>query len=178
MVNRLRRALRLSTFIISELFNHLSPLSHLLVRSFLFDIVRVLNLRDPFIGEYASHGAERITTMNSKTRTADRKQQTISKSKMLSPKRQLRPDEIAAIDRLAREWRTQWRNEKAADQIDAIAESPANHRKNAKHRARFAEGMAREEFGKNYRDPPAMRRTKHLSMTITQTAVKRLAIYA
>jgi hypothetical protein len=94
--------------------------------------------------------------MNPSARSARTKTHPSSTSGTAPAKRPLRPDEIAALDRLAREWRTQWRREKAVGGFDfPISKAPARPRNNAgetRHRTRFAEGIARLEFGRSYWD--------------------------
>jgi hypothetical protein len=103
--------------------------------------------------------------MNLRARSAKRKTHPSSTSGTAPAKRPLRPDEIAALDRLAREWRRQWRNEKAVGRLRApvskAAARPRNNGGETGHRTRFAEGIARLEFGRSYWDRSVQPSAKH-----------------
>jgi hypothetical protein len=94
--------------------------------------------------------------MNLSARSAKREPHPSSTSGTGPAKRPLRPDEIAALDRLAREWRTQWRREKAAGRfgfpVSKAAARPRNNAGETARQTRFAEGIARLEFGRSYWD--------------------------
>jgi hypothetical protein len=78
---------------------------------------------------------------------------------------QLKPEQLAANHQLALQWREEWRAEcSGAPQRPPVSPDPEpppeRRRDELKHRAQFAEGIARLEFGRAYWDEKRQSRSK------------------
>jgi hypothetical protein len=79
-------------------------------------------------------------------------------------KRRLPPEQTAASFELALKWRDEWRAGKSAASLQTadtkVDTAPKPGVDQSKHRAQFAQAIARIEFGRNYWDERLQRGTK------------------
>jgi hypothetical protein len=121
-------------------------------RSNLFDLVRVIKDRDPLLVGAPILAPTRIATMNVGNRFTKNKSHVITTFGKVPSERPLNKEEIAALDRLARNWRTEFGNEKATYRSKpSVAKGAEERRIDGKgRRTVFAKWIARIELGPLY----------------------------